>query len=146
MTSRSLLGYSNGNKHALAQAYADDLPRLNGKATHNEHGYERSLQQSHQHVTPVVFEVRHACVSHVQREGHQEELDGWSDQSRPLPLHPGLDVKLNTTEPISRVHASGIIISAGWLFSFVIVLKCCVLIGAFSREPYKLPREFIWMK
>lgn len=64
--------------------------------THNEHSDERSLQQSHQHVTPVVFEVRDARVCHVQRKRHQEELDRWSDQSRPLPLHSGLDVKLDT--------------------------------------------------
>lgn len=64
--------------------------------THSEHSDERPLQQPHQNVTPVVFVVRHTSVSHVQRKGHQEELDGWSHQSRPLPLHPGLDVELYT--------------------------------------------------
>lgn len=63
--------------------------------THDEHGDEGSLQQSHHYVTPVVFEVGHARVSHVQRKRHQEELDGWANQPRPLPLHPRLDVELS---------------------------------------------------
>lgn len=62
---------------------------------HCENGDERSLQQPHQDVAPVMLEVRHAGVPYVQRKTHQEELDGWSDQSCPFPLQPGLDVELH---------------------------------------------------
>ena len=66
------------------------------RSTHSEHSDESSLQQSNQYVAPVVFVVRHTCVSHIQRKRHQEELDGGSNQTRPLPLHSGLDIKLYT--------------------------------------------------
>lgn len=66
------------------------------RRTHSEHGDESSLQQPHHYVTPVVFVVGHTCVTNIQRKRHQEELDGWSNQSRPLSLHPGLDIKLYT--------------------------------------------------
>lgn len=62
--------------------------------TYGEYGDDGSLHQSHQHVAPVVFVVRHTRVSYVQRKRHQEELDRGSNQSRPLPLHSGLDVEL----------------------------------------------------
>lgn len=73
------------------------------RCTHSEHGDERPLQEADQHVAPVVLEVGHAGVSHVQGEGHQEELDGRSDQSGPLAPHPGLDVEL---ERQMFVHSS----------------------------------------
>ena len=64
--------------------------------THSEHSDESSLQQPHQDVTPVVFIVRDTRVSNVQRERDQEKLDGGSNQSCPLPLHPGVHVELHT--------------------------------------------------
>lgn len=64
-----------------------------GHISDSEHGDEGSLQQPHQNVTPVMFEVRHARVSDVEREQQQEELDCGSNEACPLPLHPGLDVE-----------------------------------------------------
>lgn len=71
-------------------------------STHIEHSDESSLQQPHQNVTPVMFVVRHASVCYIQRKRHQEELDGRSNQSRPLPLHSGLDVELHTQPHILK--------------------------------------------
>ncbi len=79
----------------------DTEPRC---STHSEHSDESSLQQPHQYVTPVMFVVRHASVSYIQRKRHQEELDGRSNQSRPLPLHSGLDVELHTQPHILKWH------------------------------------------
>lgn len=62
--------------------------------THVEYSDEGTLQQPDQYVTPVMLVVRHTGVSYIQRKRHQEELDGWSNQSRPFPLHPGLDIEL----------------------------------------------------
>lgn len=73
------------------------------RCTYSEDGDERPLQQPHQHVAPVVFVVRHAGVADIQRERHQEELDGGSNQPRPLPSHPGLDVELHTH---TRTHTA----------------------------------------
>lgn len=39
--------------------------------------------------------VGHPGVAYEQGERYQEELDGRSDQARPLPLHPGMDVELH---------------------------------------------------
>lgn len=62
--------------------------------THIEHGNERSLQQTHQHVAPVVLVIRDPGVAHVHREGHQEELDGGPEKSGPLSHQSRLHVKL----------------------------------------------------
>lgn len=64
------------------------------RETHVEHGDERSLQQTHQHVAPVVLVIRDPGVAHVHREGHQEELDGGPQKSGPLSNQSGLHVKL----------------------------------------------------
>lgn len=64
--------------------------------THGEHSDERPLQQTDQNVAPVMLVVGHPGVAYVQGERHQEELDGRSDQARPFPLHPGVDVELHT--------------------------------------------------
>lgn len=64
--------------------------------THGEHSDERPLQQTDENVAPVMLVVGHPGVAYEQGERHQEELDGWSDQARPFPLHPGVDVELHT--------------------------------------------------
>lgn len=64
--------------------------------THGEHSDERPLQQTDQNVAPVMLVVGHPGVAYEQGERHQEELDGRSDQARPFPLHPGVDVELHT--------------------------------------------------
>lgn len=62
--------------------------------THVEHSNKRSLQQPHQHVAPVVLVIRDSGVTHIHREGHQEELDGGPEKSGPLSHQSRLHVKL----------------------------------------------------
>lgn len=62
--------------------------------TYVEHGDERPLQQPHQHVAPVVLVIGDARVAYVDGEGHQEELHGGPQESRPLGHQPGLHVQL----------------------------------------------------
>lgn len=64
------------------------------RETHVEHSDQRSLQQTHQHVAPVVLVIRDPGVAHVHREGHQEELDGGPQKSGPLSNQSCLHVKL----------------------------------------------------
>lgn len=71
-----------------------NINKSDAEMTHCEHSDESALQQSHHDIARVVFVVRDARVSHIQRERHQEELDRGSNQSRPFPLHPGLDMEL----------------------------------------------------
>ena len=62
--------------------------------THIEHSNEGSLQQPHQDVAPVVLVIRDSGVTHIHREGHQEELDGGPEESGPLSWKSCLHVKL----------------------------------------------------
>lgn len=62
--------------------------------THIEHSNQRSLQQPHQHIAPVVLVIRYPGVSHIHRKGHQEELDGGPEESRPLSNQSRLHIKL----------------------------------------------------
>lgn len=62
--------------------------------THIEYSNKCSLQQPHQHVAPVVLVIRDSGVTHIHREGHQEELDGGAKKSGPLSHEPRLHVKL----------------------------------------------------
>ncbi len=62
--------------------------------THIEHSNERSLQQPHQHIAPVVLVIRDSGVTDIYREGHQEELDGGPQKSGPLSHQPRLHVQL----------------------------------------------------
>ena len=62
--------------------------------THIEHSNERSLQQPHQHVAPVVLVIRDSGVTHIHRKGHQEELDGGPEKSGPLSHQSRLHIKL----------------------------------------------------
>lgn len=62
--------------------------------THIEHGNESSLQQPQQRVAPVMVVIRDSGVTHINREDHQEELDGGPDESGPLRHESGLHVQL----------------------------------------------------
>lgn len=66
------------------------------RETHVEHGDQRSLQQTHQHVAPVVLVIRDPGVAHVHGEGHQEELDGRPQKSGPFSNQSGLHIKLES--------------------------------------------------
>lgn len=72
------------------------------RETHVEHGDQRSLQQTHQHVAPVVLVIRDPGVAHVHREGHQEELDGGPQKSGPLSNQSGLHVKLERGDGVEK--------------------------------------------
>lgn len=72
------------------------------RETHVEHGDQRSLQQTHQHVAPVVLVIRDAGVAHVHREGHQEELDGGPQKPGPLSNQSCLHVKLERGDGVGK--------------------------------------------
>ena len=72
--------------------------------THIEHSNEGSLQQPHQDVAPVVLVIRDSGVTHIHREGHQEELDGGPEKSGPLCWKSRLHVKLESGR---RAEGSG---------------------------------------
>lgn len=72
--------------------------------THVKHSDERPLQQTNHNVAPVMLVVGHPGVADVHGERNQEELDGWSNQARPFPLHPGVDIELHTVDSTVRKH------------------------------------------
>lgn len=63
-------------------------------AAYSENCNQRPLEESNQHVAPVMFIIRHARVTHVHGEGHQEELDGWPQETSPFCIKSSLDVQL----------------------------------------------------
>lgn len=88
------------------------------RETHVEHGDQRSLQQTHQHVAPVVLVIRDAGVAHVHREGHQEELDGGPQKPGPLSNQSGLHVKLERGDGVGkgeRGRKGGKEMMTGWM-------------------------------
>lgn len=88
------------------------------RETHVEHGNQRSLQQTHQHVAPVVLVIRDAGVAHVHREGHQEELDGGPQKPGPLSNQSGLHVKLERGDGVGkgeRGREGGKEMMTGWM-------------------------------
>lgn len=64
---------------------------------HRENCDQRPLQKTYDHVAPVVFVVRHTCVSHINGKGHQEELNCGSEEAGPLGCHTCLDIQLHGT-------------------------------------------------
>lgn len=65
--------------------------------SHRENSDQCPLQETHHHVTPVVFVVRHACVSHINGKGHQEELNCGPEETSPFGCQTCLDIKLHRT-------------------------------------------------
>lgn len=64
---------------------------------HRENCDQSPLQKTHDHVAPVVFVVRHTCVSYINGKGHQEELNCGSEEAGPLGCHTCLDIQLHRT-------------------------------------------------
>ncbi|KAG7271544.1 hypothetical protein CRUP_004007 [Coryphaenoides rupestris] len=69
-------------------------------------GHERALQQTRQHVAPVVLVVGHARQPRVDGRRDQEELQGGPQQTRPVNLEPGLEVELWLILVQSGLHTS----------------------------------------
>lgn len=63
-------------------------------ATYSENCNERPLEESDKHVAPMMFIIGHAGVTYVHGEGHQEELDGWPQETSPFCIESSLDVEL----------------------------------------------------
>lgn len=70
------------------------------RATYSENCNQRPLEESNQHVAPVMFIIRHAGVTHVHGERHQEELDGWPQETSPFCIQSSLDVELRKEKDV----------------------------------------------
>jgi len=82
--------------HASLRHDANRSQRL--EDAYCESGHEPSLQEASEHVAPVMFVVGHAGQTHVHSGGRQEELDGGTQQPRPLGPQPRLNVQLQREE------------------------------------------------
>lgn len=60
--------------------------------TYIENGDECSLQKTHEYVAPVVFVIRHPCVSDVNRKCNQKELNCGSEKTCPFECHACLHI------------------------------------------------------
>lgn len=47
----------------------------------------------------MVLVVGHTGIAHIDRKGHQEELDRGPQQPCPLPAEPGLHIELSGRQP-----------------------------------------------
>lgn len=97
---QALEGRPAGRGHGtLGPGRTDPVEQAN--RAHREAGHQGSLQEADEDVTPVVLVVGHPSIAHIDRKGHQEELNGGPQQPRPLPAEPGLHVQLSRHQPAS---------------------------------------------
>lgn len=62
--------------------------------TYCENSHQTPLQEASEHIAPVMFVVGHPGQTHVHSSRNQEELDGGTQQPRPLRPQSGLNVQL----------------------------------------------------
>lgn len=88
---QALMGRTAGRGHGTSESGRAE-PVGQASKTHREAGHQGSLQEADKDITPVVLVVRHSGIAHIDRKGHQEELNSGSQQPCPLPAEPGLHV------------------------------------------------------
>lgn len=61
------------------------------------------MQEASEHITPVMFVVRHSGQTHIHGSGKKEELDGGTEEPGPHHLQSGLNIELQNKSDYQRL-------------------------------------------